>query len=277
MKTLFKLFIPPIVFSLKRKLFPVAVKIVTKTEIWSGNYTNWQEAKGLCSGYDDNLILEKCKNALLQVKNGTAIYERDSVVFDEIQYSWGLLAGLQKAALENDGQLSVLDFGGSLGSTYFQNKDFLSNIKKLEWSIVEQENFVDCGKLNFETNQLRFYKTINECILQKQPNVLILSSVLQYLENPADWIEQFNNSKIQYILIDRTTSINQNSIITIQNVPETIYKATYPCWFFDKNFIENNLTNYSLIARFAGVFDPVNFKLNDNVLANWNGYLYKIR
>ena len=45
------------------------------------------------------------------MKNGEAVYERDSVLFDEIQYSWGLLAGLQKAALENDGKLCVLDFG----------------------------------------------------------------------------------------------------------------------------------------------------------------------
>ena len=59
-----------------------------------------------------------------KVKNGEAVYERDSVLFDEIQYSWGLLAGLEKAALEHDGKLCVLDFGGSLGSTYYQNKQF---------------------------------------------------------------------------------------------------------------------------------------------------------
>ena len=31
-------------------------------------------------------VLEKCKNALLKVKNGEAAYERDSVLFNQIQY-----------------------------------------------------------------------------------------------------------------------------------------------------------------------------------------------
>ena len=127
MKSTLKSVIPPILISCYRKIFPKKEKI----GMWSGNYTSWQEAKANCTGYDAANILEKCKNALLKVKNGEAAYERDSVLFNQIQYSWGLLAGLQKAALENNGNLCVLDFGGSLGSTYFQNKAFLSSLKKL--------------------------------------------------------------------------------------------------------------------------------------------------
>ena len=152
MKIKLKHLLPPIFISLYKKIFPKK----PNAGMWSGNYTTWKNAKENCSGYDAANILEKCKKALLKVKNGEAVYERDSVVFDKIQYSWGLLVGLQKAAIKSNNKLCVLDFGGSLGSTYYQNKAMLSGLKKLEWCIVEQAHFVDCGNQNFENEQLKF-------------------------------------------------------------------------------------------------------------------------
>lgn len=249
---------------------------VSNSEMWFGDFLNWEDAAKNCTGYNEDLILDKCKNSLLKIKNNEAVYERDSVIFDEIQYSWGLLAGLQKAALENDGQLSVIDFGGSLGSTYFQNKSFLASLKNLEWSIVEQENFVACGKLNFETNQLHFYNTINECVLHQQPNVLILSSVLQYLENPEKWTNTFLSYNFDYIIIDRTSFINDKlKRLTIQNVPESIYKASYPAWFFnEEEFLIKFLLQYKLLAKFDSGITGSCF-LEDNVKAYWSGFILK--
>jgi hypothetical protein len=65
---------------------------------WKGDYSSWQEAREASTGYDSNEILQAVRNSLLKVKNGEAVYERDSVIFDEIQYSWPLLAGLMFAA-----------------------------------------------------------------------------------------------------------------------------------------------------------------------------------
>ena len=109
-KRLIKAFTPPIFLSLFNRVPQEPTKIEEKSiPIWSGNFNSWQEAKSKCSGYESDTILEKCKQALLKVKNGEAVYERDSFIFDKIQYSWGLLAGLQKAALESKGKLNVLD------------------------------------------------------------------------------------------------------------------------------------------------------------------------
>lgn len=274
-KNILKQLLPLIVLNLFKKLRKKKEK-QSKNEVWSGNYFSWEEAQINCTGYDSAIILEKCKNALLKVKNGDAVYERDSVLFDEIQYSWGLLAGLQKAALENKAKLCVLDFGGSLGSTYYQNRTFLNEIENLEWNIVEQAHFVNCGKENFENEELKFYYTIEECLTKHKPNVLVLSSVLQYLTDVNDWLDKFNNTGLDYILIDRTTSIPlDGNIVTIQQVPPTIYDASYPCWFFSHKYIKNSLSNYSLISGFRGVFDPVDYPLNDSVKANWNGYIFK--
>lgn len=271
-KKLLKAFIPPIVFSVITRFI-----IPSKTnEIWTGNYNTWVQAQSLCTGYDNLFILEKCKNALIKVRNLEASYERDSVLFPEIQYSWGLLVGLQRAALENAGNLSVLDFGGSLGSSYYQNKEFTSSFKELKWCIVEQKQFVDCGKEYFENEQLKFYYTIEECIINFKPNILILSSVLQYLENPHQTIEKFVSLGITYIIIDRTAIIEDEcDILTIQNVPEEIYKASYPAWFFNESTLLRHFNNYSILCKFESFCDK-NQILNSTHKVKWNGYLLKI-
>src|SRR5687767_3100200 len=84
--------------------------------MWQGNYADWNEAILNSSGYNEMSIFEKVRNSLRKVKTGEAVYERDSVLFDKIQYAWPLLACLENIAIENDNTLHVIDFGGSLGS-----------------------------------------------------------------------------------------------------------------------------------------------------------------
>jgi len=67
------------------------------------------------------------------------------------------------AAAKSEGVLKVLDFGGSLGSTYFQNRKFLDSLKDVVWCVVEQKHFVDVGKVDFEDSRLKFYYDIESC------------------------------------------------------------------------------------------------------------------
>jgi putative methyltransferase (TIGR04325 family) len=259
--------------SFARETSPSLVNQITVP--WSGDYNSWNEVQEIAEGYESTHILEKCKISLLKVKNGEAVYERDSVLFDEIQYSWPLLAGLQRVALENEGNLCVIDFGGSLGSTYYQNKEFLNTLNKIEWCIVEQKEFVDCGKNYFEDEQLKFFYTIEKCILTHKPNVLVLSGVLQYLEKPYEWIEKFVALRIPYIIIDRTTFVkSERDILTIQNVPEHIYQASYPAWFFNIDRFVDHFKNYSVLASFDAHQGYV-IHLENGLTSTYKGYILK--
>lgn len=60
------------------------------------------------------------------------------------------------------GALKVCDFGGSLESTYYQNKKFLDKITDVSWGVVEQRHFVDAGKKDFEDDRLKFFNTVDE-------------------------------------------------------------------------------------------------------------------
>ena len=122
----------------------------------------------------------------------------------------------------------------------------------MQWCVVEQTHFVNCGKANFEDEHLKFFNTIEECMEQNKPNVLLLSGVLQYLEKPSDWIEKFLILEIPYIILDRTSFSNsEKDILTLQKVPESIYTASYPCWFFNEiDLIKEFQKQYTLLLSF---------------------------
>lgn len=234
---------------------------------WSGNYKTWNDAAQKSSGYDSELIFTKVKNALLKVKNGEAAYERDSVLFDTIQLSQPLLKAFKHIADKEKNKINVLDFGGSLGSSYFQNKQALSCLTSLKWNIVEQKHFVTEGKLNFANEQLAFYYDVESCVAENNVNVVLLSSVIQYIEKPYELINEIIKHKIKYVIIDRMPLLlNGTDRITIQKVPKTIYEAQYPCWLLN----ENNLTK-SFLDKYNLIFSET---LEESI--NVNNAAYKI-
>jgi len=232
---------------------------------YQGNYGSWAEALEVSGGYDSEQILDKVRDALLKVKRGEAVYERDSILFDEIQYSWPLLAGLLWAASRNGNRLNLIDFGGSLGSTYYQNKTFLSHVPELQWSIVEQQNFVECGKRNFETEQVKFYHSLDECMAERHPDTLLLCSVLPYLERPYELLQEAINRGFSSIIVDRTpVLLTGDDRITVQQVPPSIYQASYPAWFLNKQKLCRFLEPaYELVAEFDALAGEV--QLEDGI------------
>jgi putative methyltransferase (TIGR04325 family) len=256
MKKIIKKILPPIILD----LFKPQQKYG-----FFGQYKDWSEASKNSKGYDGPEILEKVKNALLRVKNGEAAYERDSIIFKEKQGNWLLLASLLQVASGN--RLSILDFGGSLGSSYFQNRDFIKHLS-ITWNIVEQENFVDCGKKHFEDNNLKFYKNINEVLQNNSVDVVLFGSSLQYLEKPFEILKSIINSGIKNIIIERTpfSSKLEDDTLTVQKVPPKIYDASYPAWIFSKEkmrkFFEKEGFNI-LVEEKTG--EMPNFGLNTNV------------
>ncbi len=275
-KTKLKLFIPPIIFKIKNKLIKKQLDVKEENKYgWFGNYATWDEAKKDCTGYDSDIILQKVKTSLLKVKNGQAVYERDSVIFDKKEYSENLLTGLLQAASENDYKLNVLDFGGSLGSTYYQNKEFLKHLKQFSWNIVEQQNFVKEGKTYFEDDSLKFYYNIDDVIKDKTCNIILISNTLQYIEKPYLLIKKILKYNFKYIIFDTTAFLeNNNDIITVQKVPPEIYNANYPAWFFNESkFLSFLKEEYNLINDFES-FHTKPIMLN-NKKAYWKGFIFK--
>lgn len=239
---------------------------------FEGDFATWEEANAHCTGYDAEEILAKVLAATLKVKRGEAAFERDSVLFDEIEYAWPVLAGLMWAAARNGGKLNVLDFGGALGSCYFQNRKFLQTLPEVRWNVVEQAHYVEAGRAHIQDGQLLFYKTIKECLNENQPNVILLSSVLQYLPAPGSILLELMKVGADAIVIDRTI-VNHSSFdrIYVQHVPSLIYSASYPC---------RSLSESALLAALGknylalGDFPSLNFPALNSIESEFKGYIF---
>jgi putative methyltransferase (TIGR04325 family) len=214
-----------------------------------GNYPDWATARAAAKGYDAANILDIQRAAMRKVRDGEAVYERDSVLFDEIQYFFPALASLLLIASRKGNRLSVLDFGGALGSSYYQNRAMLSHLEELSWHVVEQPHFVAAGQAEFQNEQLRFFPTISDSAAVSRPDVVLLSSVLQYLENPVDMLDQIGKLAPDYILVDRTPIMDAGAErIVVQTVPPSIYPASYACRLLAPGAIE---------AALAPAYKPV--------------------
>lgn len=242
--------------TIKSLLPPAAVELaralLKRSITYSGDYPDFQSASARASGYDTALILERVKEASLKVKQGAGAFERDSVLFDKVHHSFPVLAGLLRAGLESGGRLSVLDFGGALGSSYYQCRDFLAPLS-LRWSIVEQPHFVRCGHELFADQRLQFYFTIADCVRQAAPNAALLSGVLQFLPEPYAALEDLADS-IGHVVIDRTAfSDADTDRYTVQHVPASIYSASYALRIFAKQpFLDRVRARYEVLADFDG-------------------------
>ena len=265
-----KNWVPPIIAKILKSCFSSK-----KGSSFTGEYTSWEEALDHCKGYDDADILKNVLASTLKVKLGEAAYERDGIIFNTIEYSWEALAGIMWAASRNNGQLCVLDIGGSLGTTYFQNKKFLDKINKVDWSVIEQKHFVDTGNEEFEDERLHFYHDFKTCMKEQKNDIILLSSVLQYIEKPYILLDNILQYNFEYIVIDKTPfSLDNEDHIKLQVVSPNIYEACYPSWLFsEKSLIEYFTSNsYTLFEKFS---DEDSLHANKNDLFEFNGMVWE--
>lgn len=201
-------------------------------------FSSWAEAAARTSGYDAQAIFDKAVHAAGLVRDGQAAFERDTVTFAQRELAYPLFAWLMYVA-QRDGALRVLDFGGALGSLYYQHRFLLDELSGLKWGVVEQEHFVDAGRAGFETEALKFFTSPELCVEAIRPNFLLLSSVLQYIEKPYFLLDSLLAYRFPYVLVGRTMARRgMKEEIAVQNVPPSIYEASYPLWLLDADRLE---------------------------------------
>lgn len=257
-KVLLKRWFPPVVTEFLRKMQRRANR---PDELrWEGDYPDWQSAAAASDGYDRQTIFEKVRDAARAVRDGRALWERDSVLFYQEEYNWPLVASLMTVAAWNGGRLTVLDFGGALGSTFRQNRALLGGLPFLSWNIVEQAHIVACGREEFAGDVLTFWPDMDSCVEASPPDVILFSGVLQYLENPYALLRQAVTYGPQAIVIERTPFAEKGERITVQHVPTKIYEACYPCRWLDRGRVDAIMRKgYRLLPDYTSHVDPAGF------------------
>jgi putative methyltransferase (TIGR04325 family) len=126
----------------------------------------------------------------------------------------GTFSALAVGLLLAEGELRVLDFGGSLGHMYFRSvRSFGEHIRS--WHVVELPDAVAAGRERFEDERLRFFTDL-EAATESKPNVVLCGGVLQYLDDPYSTIHRMTALRPDVIVFDRTPLYPERERFMIQ-------------------------------------------------------------
>jgi len=221
---------------------------------FSGDYPDWAEASAACEVPWTEQMLEKVLAATLKIRGNEAIEK--GVFRGRVACNFALITALLSAAAKNGNYLSVLDFGGSLGVSYYYSRAFLRDVSEVKWSIVELPDLVAAGRRHLESEQLRFHETIEESIRYHTPTIAVLSGVLQYLRDPGKTLLDILQIGAPIVFIDRTALIDSDrDRLCIQHVPESIYRIDLPAWFLSETKLLSTLTDsdYACLCDFPAI------------------------
>jgi putative methyltransferase (TIGR04325 family) len=225
-----KAYLPPVLLHAWRALAGGAIT-------FRGDYASWAAARAASKGYDDAAIVTRAREAALKVRRGEAAMDRDGVAFERPEYAFAVIAALQRAV--RDGALRVLDFGGALGGSYRQFLAFGAAVPRLDWRVVEQPGMAAAGREGYADASLRFFDSTAGALRDGPPDVVLLSSVLQYLPEPYRVLEELGAIPGATLVLDRTPcDEGARDLLCVQTVPPSIYPASYPCWIFSRARLE---------------------------------------
>lgn len=230
----------------------------------------WAQAVQQAPPEDWRVVLAKVEAAMADVDAGRAAFERDGVALAEPEYRWPVVAGLMRAAARGGGRVGVVDVGGSLGSTYRQYRDLFAGVD-VRWAVVEQQDFVDASG-PYGDDRLSFHTTIPDAAAAIDPDVVLFSSVLQYLPEPHAALDQASATRATSLIIDRTAvTARPDDVPAVQIVPPSIYAAQYPVWLLSRRRLLDSLAGWTCVEEFPGL-EP-DARSRQGVPVEWRGFL----
>lgn len=234
-----------------------------------GSYNTWNDAMTECDGYDDSTIINKVIQSVESVLKGNAAWERDGYLFYEPKYVYPICAAVLRCAVYNRNKgktgVRVLDIGGSLGSTYFQNKKYWSVMDDLEYVIAEQDNFYEYGHKHLEDKTLKFINSRDEFGIHGKFDIVLFSASLQYIPTYKEIMEKVMKINPCYIIFDRIL-IGEKKRICKELVPEYIYKSSYPVIIFsEEELIDLVTSDYEMIEKDGSSVPENAYFLDENV------------
>ena len=235
--------------SLLRKILPFQLVIYLQQRRsdlrFEFGFTKWADVVEKSFGYSQANILNTVENSVREMLSSGNGWERDGVLFSSIRLNHPVLSSLL-LAVKADKTLKVVDFGGGLGTTYFQNIEALSkNGVGVQWTIVEQNNFVAVGNELLKSENCLNFVEFNKLFTQNNVDILLFGSVLCYLENPYELLlDAIKKSHFpNFVVIDRTLFDEKGlRVYGVQVVNSNIYSARLPIHLLSSITIEQTLS-----------------------------------
>lgn len=261
------------------RVWPQLARLIRyNSSMWSGSYPDWEAAAQACrktSLEGQRLAYER---ALGEVLDGRALFERDSLLQHQPATCWPLMLALRDLQARGTPQPTVLDYGGGLGSVYFQHRPWWTSDRPVTWNVVELPEIAATGRRLVQDPQLQFFDSLDEAVRHRPPDLIVAAGIVSMVPRPEALLHALAALGAQWVFVDRVPVSQRQGqhLITRQVVPRSIYESESQFWFFDEcRFLQILSSHWEIVGQsLSDCDDPV---WVEGYHYQWRGYLLRPR
>ena len=207
-------------------------------------------------GWDTNSIDERTIAAARRVRDGHVPFEMDGIEQPGVYHSPAILSLLLIMYARCGPIFSIVDFGGGLGTHYFQHRRLLAALPKLSinWNVIERPRLLAKMRAGeFETDRLNFFRSLEHADRHiSKTSAFVSSGAIQYLEDPFAFLDTVAE-RFDVIALDRVLSFERDeNLIFVQHTSKDHQEVTYPVWCLSRSKLVSHIVSkgFSLIDTF---------------------------
>lgn len=224
--------------------------------IWEGVFDSFEEAGGSTSAFSEATWVSRSKEKALRLREQARTTAFASLASSTHEYCLPVVAALCQA---RKGHLRILEFGGSVGFSFWSIVEALASPRDVEIHVVDNEKICEAGREVFAgEKRIVFHSSVPEGHF----DIVHCGSSIQYSRDWAGRVRDLARAAPDYLVFDDLPAGDIQTFVSLQNY----YGAKIPHWFFGiREFIETitRVTGYRLcyksryVGTYLGVVGPV--------------------
>ena len=226
--------------------------------IWEGIFSSFQEAGGDLDAFNSEIWITKQQENIKEL-----LCQHHQKNFTSKDYPLSLIVAME---LNHKRPLKILDFGGGLGSQYFEilgkvpeSEEFLS------YYIIENSALIEAKPKEIsQFENLCFFSDLSE--IQETVDIVHIGSTLQYIEDWSDFLIKLNDIyKPQYFVFSDLMAGNIPTFVSHQ----IFYDKKIPHLFINiDSFINFIIKKINMNLIFQSKFTRTYFNKTEDFLNN---------
>lgn len=209
-------------------------------EIWEGVYSNFEEAAEDGAVFDSKRWIDKEKARAEALLKSMRSKWPLSDAADTRDYILPLVVALSGTSEE---KISVLDFGGGLGTSYLSTLASVVKPSTVEFHIVEGDAIAKVGSELF-ANHPNVHFHVELPSFENPITIVHAGSSLHYVEDWMAMVHSFSEYKPRYLVYSDLPAGEIETFVTKQNY----YGEKIPVWFWN-------------ISEFVSATEKLGFRL----------------
>ena len=202
---------------------------------------SWESAVRKSSGYESVNVIEPIVAAARRLQSDSQTSFVSNSRYQQI--AAGMLFSISQERFNIGEPIRVLDVGGAGADYFYQFQKFAPQIN-FDWTVLETPALAEAMANEFGRNltNLRWLDSIKNT--RETYDVVLCSSVLQYVENPFELLAILVK-KSKFVIINRIPLVGSpEHFYAVQNIITNGKRSSYPVHFFSEKAFLTELTQH---------------------------------